>query len=130
MDCLIQRVANRYLLGSDERMYKVELFWKNPYDYIKEQRWKREAHAVVPRLSIFLDLPEVKNRLLSYGKNGTWFEADRKREDVIVYREPDRSNGFFGVVDGREHLYKIVVNGKPLNKQLYSQVIQHIEKRY
>ena len=78
----------------------------------------------------FLDLPEVKKRLLSYGKNGTWFEADRKREDVIVYREPDRSNGFFGVIDGREHLYKIVVNGKPLNKQLYSQVIQHIEKRY
>ena len=130
MKKMIQRVARRYLLSSDEQMYEVVLFWKNPYDSIKKQRWKVEARATVPKLSVFLDMPDVKRRLLSYGSKGSgyWFEDDRKREDVIVYREPSRTHSLFGTVSGREHLYKIEVNGKPLNKALYSQVIKHIEK--
>ena len=94
-----------------------------------QQKWFVEARASVPRLSVFLDMPEVKRKLLAFAsaRDGDWSHANQKGQDVLIYKRPDTTidNRLF---IGSKYIYKIEVNGKPLNKALYSQVIKHIKK--
>lgn len=126
-----QRVADKYLSfgkeSSEEKQYEVALFWKNPFENPKKQRWIPKARATVPRLSDFLKMPSVQKEFKGRERGGMWFLTDRKREDVLVYREPEKRHPDFGLgMGGEEHLYKIEINGKPLNKQIYDQVVKWI----
>ena len=129
MDRLIQRVANRYLLGSDERMYEVTLWHWNPYDGIKKARWKVREQETVSRLSDFLEKPLVKKNLLAFssgtGRGGSWYLSDWKGDDVIAFEEPSRNRIYVGTT----HYFKIEIDRKPLKKEIYQQVLKWIHSQ-
>jgi hypothetical protein len=149
MKKMIQRVASRYLSSSknqkryqkgvvdqmawkrfdqsplkdsDEKMYVV--FGKVYSDVSRDSMMKGSnmTTEVVPRLTAYLELPQVKQEFTKHKRSGTWSASN---DGSVLFQQHSQGLEFRG---GYSYTYKFTVDGKPINEALAKQVVKWAEK--